>query len=192
MNDDRVCAAVLNRHGSLGPDTQKRSRGELPLEAADHAEAVEAARALAMLEPRSYRTFNIIVADNIDAFWIRSDGIEITAAAIPPGLSMITANDLNDTHGSARIRHHLDLFRRAPVPAPESGDWDAWKALLGSRQSESGADHGGAMTISTDYGFGTVSSSLIAIPNTDRTDLKPQWLYCAGCPDEQAYEEVRL
>ena len=39
VNDDRLAAAVLNRHGSLGPQDGKRSRGELPLDALDHAEA---------------------------------------------------------------------------------------------------------------------------------------------------------
>jgi len=190
MNDDRIIAAVLNRQGSLGPDAAKRSRGELPLEAVDHAEAGEAAKALSMLEPSSYRTFNMVIADGVQAFWVKSDGVHVTAATIPEGLSMITASDLNDTTGSARMRHHLDRFRRAPFPDPGLGDWDTWKALLASKDAEPGADHGGAMNITTDFGFGTVSSSLIALPNLDRSNLKPQWLYCAGPPDAGAYEPV--
>jgi uncharacterized protein with NRDE domain len=47
LNDWGVAAAVLNRHGSLGPAAGQRSRGELVLEALDHADAVAAARALA-------------------------------------------------------------------------------------------------------------------------------------------------
>src|ERR1700686_2338024 len=34
-----VAAAILNRHGSLGPAAGRRSRGELVLEALDHADA---------------------------------------------------------------------------------------------------------------------------------------------------------
>ena len=44
LNDDGVCTAILNRPHSLGPADGKRSRGELPLEAVDHAEASEAAK----------------------------------------------------------------------------------------------------------------------------------------------------
>src|SRR5215469_12226964 len=51
LNDWGVAAAVLNRTGSLGPARGMRSRGELVLEALDHASAVEAANALAYLEP---------------------------------------------------------------------------------------------------------------------------------------------
>ena len=53
MNDDGLVAGVLNRKNSLGPDAQLRSRGELPLEALDHADAVAAAAALAHIDPQS-------------------------------------------------------------------------------------------------------------------------------------------
>ena len=47
LNDWGVAAAVLNRQGSLGPAAGRRSRGELVLEALDHADAVAAATASA-------------------------------------------------------------------------------------------------------------------------------------------------
>ncbi|MFD1379678.1 NRDE family protein [Fodinicurvata halophila] len=71
LNDDGLVAAVLNRYGSLGSTPERRSRGELVLEALDHAEATAAAEALADLEPQAYRSFNLVVADALDAFWIR-------------------------------------------------------------------------------------------------------------------------
>ena len=37
VNDDGLFAAILNRPGTLGPKEGKRSRGELVLEALDHA-----------------------------------------------------------------------------------------------------------------------------------------------------------
>ena len=69
-----MVAAVLNRRGTLGPEPGKRSRGELVLEALDHAEATRAADALRALDPAAYRPFNLIVADAVDAFWIRHAG----------------------------------------------------------------------------------------------------------------------
>ena len=183
---------MLNRYGSLGPDAAKRSRGELPLEAVDHAEAGAAAHALRHLEPTSYRTFNMIIADVREAFWVRSDGETIQAAEIPVGLSMITAQDLNDTGNSPRMRFHMDRFRAAPAPDPGLRDWDAWKALLGSRDRGAEATYRGAMNIETDFGFGTVSSSLLALPNVERTELKPQWLYADGRPDEAEFAAVDL
>lgn len=204
LNDDRVVAAILNRRDSLGPDPDKRSRGELPLEAVDHAEAREAARALAMLEPTSYRSFNMIIADTREAYWVKSDGYNVMTTPIQDGLSMITSRDLNSTADSSRMRYHLDRFRRAPSPDPDKddgaaggaggagGDWDVWKALLSSRETEPGASFRGAMNVTTDYGFGTVSSSLIGLPNVDRMGVAPQWHYCPGRPDEAKYAPVQL
>ena len=74
LNDHGVVAGVLNRPGTLGPAAGKRSRGELVLEALDHADAAAAARALADLDPDAYRLFNLVIADKRDAFWLRHAG----------------------------------------------------------------------------------------------------------------------
>src|ERR1051325_6769431 len=92
INGWGVAAAVLNRQGSRGPEAGLRSRGELVLEALDHADAVDAAAALSYLDPASYRSFNLIVADNRDAFWVRHTGRRrIEARPIDEGLSVIAA-----------------------------------------------------------------------------------------------------
>src|SRR3954466_12771332 len=103
VNEWGVAAAVLNRHGSLGPAPGQRSRGELVLEALDHADAVAAAEALSHLDPTAYRTFNLIVADDRDAFWLRqAGGARIELHPIKEGLSMIAAGDLDDV-GTRRL-----------------------------------------------------------------------------------------
>lgn len=85
MNDHGVVAAILNRVGTLGPAPGKRSRGELVLDALDHADADQAAQALADLDGRAWRPFNMIVADNRDAFWAKSDGTGLVHInTIPP------------------------------------------------------------------------------------------------------------
>ena len=177
LNDDGAVAGVLNRPGALGPAAGKRSRGELVLEALDHADAADAAAALADLDARSWRPFNLAVADNRDAFWLRAAGGAVVRRAIPPGLSMLTAHDLNDP-ACPRIRRNLPRLRAAPAPDPESGDWDAWRALLAET-----APAGEALTIRRGDGFGTLSSSLLALPAADRPGAAPVWLFAAGPPD---------
>ncbi len=198
MNDDGVVAGVLNRKDSLGPAADKRSRGELPLEALDHASAEDAAEALAHIDPASYRSFNLVIADGTQAFWLRSlgggnglDGIPVAVNPIPPGVSLITAYDLNDTAG-ARTKLYLPQFRKADEPDPENGDWSAWQTLFSSRVRDTDAGPEGALCIVTDFGYGTVSSSLIALPAINRIDVKPIWLFAAGRPGEAAYEPVGL
>jgi hypothetical protein len=52
-----------------------------------------------------------------------------------------------------------------------------------------------AMNIVTDFGFGTVSSSLIALPSLQAQhlqDAEPIWRFAAGRPDEVPFEAVAL
>ncbi|MEX0692977.1 MAG: NRDE family protein [Rhodospirillales bacterium] len=191
LNDDGLLAAVLNRPGSLGPVKGKRSRGELPLEALSHAEATEAARAIAHLDGRAYRSFNMLIADARDAFWVRStgDAAKVDMMPVSTGISMLTANDLNDQQ-SARISAYLPQFRDASRPDPDRGDWRAWQALLGSRQALPRDGERGAMNVGTDGGFMTVCSSLVALPGLERFGEKPKWLFAAGSPDRVPYLEV--
>jgi hypothetical protein len=196
LNDDGVVAAVLNRINTLGPSPGLRSRGELPLEALDHAEAHAAATALIDLNPEAYRPFNLFVGDAGEAFWIRlrertpASAPRIDVFEIPEGFSMITAYDRNDMH-SPRIRRYLPRFRAAAVPDPDSGEWSAWSALLGGRDHEPEAGPGGAMTVITETGFGTVCSSLLALPASPRNEapgdpVRPIWRFAArgGMPGD--------
>src|ERR1700757_1828832 len=107
VNDWGVGAAVLNKQGSLGPAPGQRSRGELVLEALDHAHAVAAAETLSHLDPTAYRTFNLIVADERDAFWLRhAGGVRIELHPLRDGVSMIAAGDLDDL-GTRRLELSL-------------------------------------------------------------------------------------
>lgn len=192
LNDHGVLACILNRHGTLGPAPDKRSRGELVLEALDHADAADAARALASLEPDSYRPFNMLVADSRDAFWLahREDGRGVDAAPIPAGVSMLTAHDLNDRAGSARTARYLDRFRAAPAPDPATEDWWAWQMLLGATDHAPDAGPGGAMTITGPGEFGTSSAALIALPAPGVA--QPTFLFAAGRPDRAPFEPMDL
>lgn len=74
LNDYGLLAGISNREGSLGPAPDKRSRGELVLEALDHSDAKDAANALADVDVNAYRPFNMIVGDNRDVFWLCNRG----------------------------------------------------------------------------------------------------------------------
>ncbi|MBI2254010.1 MAG: NRDE family protein [Proteobacteria bacterium] len=191
INDFGVVAGILNRRNTLGPQPGKRSRGELVLDALDFADAEAAIAMLQELDASAYRPFNMVVADNAHAYWLRNLGHGIEAALLPPGLSMITAMDLNDT-GSARTRHFLPQWREAPVPDPAAADWDAWMKILQSRDHEPKGDVFDAMYIVSNTGFGTVSSSLMALPSVNHSDRLPIWRFLGGRPDAQAWVDIDL
>lgn len=197
INDWGVVSGILNRRNSLGPDPKLRSRGEIVLEALDHADARLAAQALAALDGRSYRSFNMFIADNRDAYWVRSLGPDsdrrVEVMDIPEGLSMITSADRNDL-GSSRIRLYLPQFARTAPPDPEKDDWLGWERLLAAREAVPGGEPAEAMNIVTERGFGTLSSSLIALPSIERVGAggRAIWKFAAGRPDDAPFVAVDL
>jgi hypothetical protein len=198
INDTGVVAGILNRRNSLGRDAKLRSRGELPLEALDHADAVDAAAALGRLDGRSWRAFNMVVADNRDAFWIKSlgpdGGGKVAVAPIAEGLHMLTSGELDDP-ASGRIATYLPKFRAAAIPDPGKGDWKAWEALLAAHGEgpESPDDaRERSMCVITETGFGTLSSSLIALPSAAALGTSPIWRFAAGRPGTEPFISITL
>jgi uncharacterized protein with NRDE domain len=191
INDDAVVAVIMNRVGTLGPAPDKRSRGELVLEALDHSDAKAAAGALADLAPQAYRPFNLFLGDPVDAYWIRNTGDRVRVAPVPSGLHMLTARELDDT-ADPRIRAFLTRFRNAETPAPERGDWAAWQKLLGSTKHADREPANASMCFELQNGFATVSSSLIAVPRWPGFGGAPEWLFAAGPPDRTEFRPVAL
>ena len=181
LNDFGVVATVLNRKHTLGPADGKRSRGELVLEALDHADARDAIDAMLALNAEAYRPFNMVIADNREAAVIigRGEGAVIHQE-IPDGVSMITHADLNDTD-SARIGAHLPDFKAANMPDPDADDWQGWITALSARDLNNPLD---GMNIATNTGFGTGSSALVALPSVERMATKPVFKFAAGAPDK--------
>jgi len=194
-NQTGVVAGILNRPGSLGPAGDKKSRGELVIDALRRPTARAAADEIVRRAAGDYRPFNMVIADRADAYWLRNLGGDVDGGPgageierfdIPPGLAMLTAHDLND-ETAARIALYLPRFRAARVPDPAAGDWAAWTALLASRD---GGGHGlqHAMAIVGASGFGTGSSSLLGLPRDP--DTAPVWLFAAGLPGSTPYLPV--
>ena len=197
MNDASVVAGVLNRVNTLGPAPGFRSRGDIPLRALEHHTAAEARDALCDIDAGAYRPFNAFVIDRNEGFWLRSSHeagattpkAHIEAFPLKFGVSMITAYDCDDPN-SPRINRYLPLFKRAATPNPETNDWQSWIDLLRCRKYDPGGKPGGAMTVVTETGFGTVCSSLIALPSEAANSAEPIWLFAAGRPDITEFETV--
>jgi hypothetical protein len=180
MNAHAMTAAVLNRPGSLGPAAGKRSRGELPLLALAERSTNTAVDAITALDAGQWRGFNMVIADRLGASFVRGAGHgRPYAQDLKPGVSMITSHDPNDLE-SPRVARHLHRFRDAAEPTP--ADWDAWRAILSDRSGPAGAQ----INVEPRGGFGTVCSSMLAIP----AHGDPIWLFAAGPPDTAPFEPV--
>ena len=180
VNDANVVAAVLNRPGSLGPAIGKRSRGELPLLALEHVSASDAVVAITGADASTWRSFNLVIAGGCEAFFIRGLGHgRPEATRLTPGLHMITAHDPDDRE-SPRVAKHLDSVCTAEPPRP--GNWEAWQAILSDRTGQPGEQ----INVMPRGGFGTVCSSLVALPRAGRW----RWLFAAGPPHEAPFLAV--
>ena len=200
INDHGLVACVLNRTGTLGPQAGRRSRGELVLEALDHAEAKEAAGALADLHPDAYRPFNLLIADPRDCYWLRHGGDgEVRVHPVAHGLHMLTAGELDDP-AQPRIARFLPAFRAAPEPQPDAGggDWRGWIALLAERAADdvSSGERDDAMNLDGIHidgePYGTVASSLVAIPAYPGFEALPVFLHANGPPDRAPFERIAI
>jgi hypothetical protein len=182
INGPGVVAAVLNRPGTLGPVAGKRSRGELPLMALDHATAAGAAEAMTRLDASAWRGFNMVLADSTGAWFVRGVGHgRPKAEPLPQGVSMITAHDPNDLD-SPRTARHLPRFEAAEPAGP--GDWQSWRAILADRRGMAAEQ----INVVARNGFGTVSSSFVVLPAKD----VPIWLFADGPPHEAAYAPITI
>jgi uncharacterized protein with NRDE domain len=187
VNRHGLTAAVLNRPGSLGPAMGKRSRGELPLMALEHPDADAAADAITGLDAGQWRGFNMVIADRTGAIFVRGAGNgRPSAHRLPAGVSMITAHDPNNLD-SPRVARHLARFKGAAAPEPDHWDecrGDEWRAILADRSGPAGEQ----INVVACGGFGTVCSSLLAIPAAGEL----VWLFAAGSPDAAPFEPVNL
>lgn len=184
INAAGVVACVLNRPGSLGPAPGKQSRGLLPRIALTKPKAAAAAEAIALLDAGNFRPFNLVLADARGALFQRWEGSGSAASVdLAPGTHMVTAHDPDDP-GSPRIVRYLPRFRAAPPPRPEIGDWEEWKKILMDKSGPPGSE----INVPERAGFGTICSSLVAIPRAG----PPIWLFAAGPPDRAAFLPVAL
>ncbi len=182
VNRSGLVAAVLNRAGTLGPVLGKRSRGELPLMALAHASAEHAAAAITRLDAGEWRDFNMVLADRNGAFFIRGLGEgRPVSYPLPADVSMITAYDPNDL-ASPRVARHLPRLIASQPAGPD--DWQAWRTILSDRSGHTGEQ----INVAPRGGFGTVSSSFVAIPRAG----PPVWLFAAGPPHAADFCPVRL
>jgi hypothetical protein len=190
INQAGLVAVMLNRHGSLGPAPGRRSRGELVLAALSHSELETAASAVAARPAAEYRRFNLVLANACRVLLVlhRQTG-RIEVEPVAPGLHLLASGELDDTE-HPRIRRFLARFQHADVPDPETGDWRAWRELLVCRTTGGSDAPEAAMNLEFPNGFGTRSSSLIALPADPQVRGRPFWLFADGPPDITPFQPV--
>jgi hypothetical protein len=181
-NDRGVVATLVNRIYELGPLPGKSSRGEIVVDALRRPDAASAVAAVRELGGERYRGFTLLVADRAQAWVVTNAEGAMRAEVLAAGHHMLTPEGC-DAAASPRYETHGAEFRAAAIPEPERAEWSEWIALL---RHEDAADPLQAMTVVTDQGFGTVASTLIAVPTAGRPILR----YADGPPTRAAFRPV--
>jgi hypothetical protein len=184
VNDDGVVATIVNGMDRLGPLPGKSSRGELVLRALQERDARSAARAIRALDAERYRGFTLLVADRGAAFALAGDERTIQRVELAPGHHMATPDGV-DTALSPRYATHFPAFSDAAPPDPAAGDWTSWTGLL---QAADENDPHRSMTVVTADSFGTVCSSLLALPAAPQA--APVMLFASGPPTRVPYRRI--
>ncbi|WP_326823462.1 NRDE family protein [Streptosporangium sp. NBC_01756] len=118
----RRAAAIVNGHGVLAPEETRRSRGDLPLQAA-------AQGGLPDLEPTRYDPFHLILADPAGARLWHWDGTALTEDDLPPGTHMIVNSGWEQGEDNERVAFFRPRFAGAGRPADVGAPWGDWREL---------------------------------------------------------------
>ena len=165
----RRVACVLNGLGRMAPGASRRSRGILPLQAAEDAKLDRSG--LDGFDP-----FHLLFAEPGAAVLWSWDGEHLAERELNAGLHIVVNSGLDDAagdvrdHERARIAHFLPRLREAPRPFPgpdasTAEAWGAWMPLLNG--DGLAVDDTRALIVRRDLGagriWGTTSISLVAL-----------------------------
>jgi hypothetical protein len=177
VNEAGVVAAVTNRPKSQVPP-QARSRGWLVRDLLGCTTASTALELAAReLGQNRYAGCNVLCADRDRAFVLHA-GDWLRIRPLPPGVHVLTANDVND-QSDPRLRHALGWLGRRHY-ARSNDCVAALKELCG--QTGNG---GPAICLHGKQG-GTVSSSIVVLRLLPAHSL---YLHAQGPPDRTPYAD---
>jgi hypothetical protein len=103
---------------------------------------------------------------------------------------MLTAGELDDPEVN-RIRRFRPQFAKAKGPDPDRGDFQAWQALLESRETTPEDGPSGAMRFATETGFGTVSSAIITLSQPGHGDHRWAFRFAAWSPKPEPWRDIK-
>jgi Transport and Golgi organisation 2 len=187
----RRVACVLNGRGRMAPEASRRSRGVLPLLAAEQGK-------LGLAGLADFDPFHLLSAEPERAVLWSWDGSELAERDLGPGVHMVVNSGVDAhlrgarDHEQERVSYFLPRFREAGRPVPHPGGpperaWGAWLPLLNG--GGLGPEDPRALIVRRELApgriWGTTSISLVALsPGGLRYD------FTAAPGDPAAWQEV--
>ena len=175
LNDSSVCAIMLNRH-NCSNKKYKESRGSLVINALKYKSAKEAIKNMKSKCYTNYNYFNFFITDIDNSYWIKNDLNHFSINVISNGYTMLDNFDLNDS-ASKKQSLYKKKFLKCTLPIPEKNAFKDWKKLLFSKMKYNNQENTAIYNHDKANNYGTLSSSIIALPNKKIANTNPMWLY---------------
>jgi len=193
INTNGLVATILNRTNSLGPDIEKNSRGKIIIDILKNKTLDEALNYIKLLDITKWKPFNLFLANNKKAYWVKSsDKVTLSINIIPEGKHFLDSHDINSTQ-SERYLYNNNKFKVLNDPNPDSLEWKEWINLLAEKSYPKGKPLA-AMNITNKYkkNYGTLSSAIIALPSDQElnNNTKPLFLFSDISPDNNKFYNI--
>lgn len=178
VNRHGVFVGITNRHLVVRhPD--RPSRGRIVLDALAHDSAAAAFDVMKHRDAANENGFHLVMADAKGAYQVWGDGERLRAAALPPGVHVLTERsfDAAPTGREALLARHLARF------TPEHPPTDDDLVALLSLRPDGGAFDDVAVHVPA-MGYGTRSSSILRF-----TEDATTFLHASGPPTDTPFED---
>ena len=202
VTESGLFVGITNQRGFAARDPEKRSRGEIVIEALARGSSQDVLAYARSLDGRAYNEFNLMWGDARELYvaYGRSTQRELEIARVPPGLHVLPNDRLDspDFVKVARARSLLEPFVDAPLPRLI----EALEHALADRQlpefesipnppPTSRMDRAllrelAALCVRTPA-YGTRSSTVVAL----EAQRVLHYGYADGPPDQTAFRDVR-
>ena len=191
VNKHGLCAAILNRESNIENDKYLISRGELVIKALKYQTASIAKREILKHFRKKYLFFNLFIADINNAYWLKYDNFILKVSKIPIGCSILDKFDLNDDK-SARQSSNRFFFEKSMLPKPEKENYHEWEKLLTFSKLSMDEKDTSIYVKKRNNNYGTVCSSIIAIPSKRNLDKSIVWLYRKTLSTKSRFRKLRV
>ena len=176
INEDGVCAAILNRTSNNLQDKKLKSRGKIIINILKKTTAKSGLKYFKSHFKKNTRFFNLFISDYKSAFWIKYDQDEFRSFVVPYGFSIIDNYRLNDDK-SPEQKLYRDIFLKKRVPDPSINYFKSWQDLLFLEEKYNNVNLSSVFVKDKNNNYGTVCSSIIGLPNKKKINNNMVWLY---------------
>ena len=176
LNENGLCAAILNRASNKLKDKNLNSRGKIIIDILKKSDAKSALKYIESYFKKDTRFFNLFISDYKNAFWIKYDQNELESFEVPYGFSIIDNYDLNDNK-SPKQKLYRDIFLKKKLPNPSINYFKSWQELLFLEDKYDNVNLSSVFVKDKNNNYGTVCSSIIGLPNKKKIKNNMVWLY---------------